>query len=351
MPVTITPTLGSAAALSAAATSIAFSAAAQMAGQIIVVGVAILDTTKSVSGISDGVNTYTLQSAGNNSTNVRVEEWACAVASSATRTITVSFTGSTLAAAAYEEYGGPPSAVGTYIPSIYTANSSLPAANGAQPIQDIGNWFVAAIAMATTAGDTISALDGNLRQSAIPTVTGAAIALVDFGPFNYGIYAWAPGVQIVSGALRQSAGADLQLRTGNGSPLTITGRGFLGPVTNPKSAACHQAVKSMPLIIGNVPSPVAQILQTGAVGSAYAETISGTNGTSPFTFSVMTGTLPAGTSLTGATGVISGTPMAAGTYSFTIQATDANGLSGQFAFEIVVIAPTTGGGGNFCWAG
>jgi hypothetical protein len=59
---------------------------------------------------------------------------------------------------------------------------------------------------------------------------------------------------------------------------------------------------------------------------------------SPYTFSLAGGTLPSGTSLNASTGVISGTLTTAGTYSFTIGVTDANGLYNTQAFQIVVTA-------------
>ena len=62
-------------------------------------------------------------------------------------------------------------------------------------------------------------------------------------------------------------------------------------------------------------------LANGAVGSAYSQTLSATGGTSPYTWTVSAGTLPAGLSLS-AGGVISGTPTAAATSSFTVGATD-----------------------------
>src|ERR1039458_5907828 len=94
----ISATLGATASLASAGTSLAFGANTLTFGQTVVVAVSILDTTKTVSGISDGVNTYTLQTAQNNSTNVRVELWAAPItAVTASRTITITFSGSTLA--------------------------------------------------------------------------------------------------------------------------------------------------------------------------------------------------------------------------------------------------------------
>jgi hypothetical protein len=55
--------------------------------------------------------------------------------------------------------------------------------------------------------------------------------------------------------------------------------------------------------------------------------------------------LPTGTSLNSSTGVVSGTPSAIGSFSFTIMATDSLGAFGSQNFQIAVAAaPSTGGG-------
>lgn len=93
----------------------------------------------------------------------------------------------------------------------------------------------------------------------------------------------------------------------------------------------------------SAPVPTAKILQGGSVGTAYSETISAQGGSAPYTFSVTAGSLPAGLALNASTGVISGTPTTVQTANFTIQATDANGLTGETDFEIGVTNASSGG--------
>ena len=62
-------------------------------------------------------------------------------------------------------------------------------------------------------------------------------------------------------------------------------------------------------------------LPAATAGVAYTATLTATGGTPPYTWSIATGTLPAGLTLTPASGVISGTPTATGTSSFTVQVT------------------------------
>ncbi len=77
-------------------------------------------------------------------------------------------------------------------------------------------------------------------------------------------------------------------------------------------------------------------LTNGRVGSGYNQGINVTGGIAPYTFSLTAGTLPSGLTLNPATGALSGTPTAGGTYTFTITVTDANGASGTLAVTIVI---------------
>ncbi|MHC4714860.1 MAG: putative Ig domain-containing protein [Planctomycetota bacterium] len=63
-------------------------------------------------------------------------------------------------------------------------------------------------------------------------------------------------------------------------------------------------------------------LPNGTVDVAYSETLAATGGVTPYTWSVISGSLPSGLSLASSTGVISGTPTTEETQNFTVQVTD-----------------------------
>jgi hypothetical protein len=93
-----------------------------------------------------------------------------------------------------------------------------------------------------------------------------------------------------------------------------------------------------------VPPPVCPVITlsptvspNGTVGVAYSQTLVASGGLAPYAFGVTTGALPAGLTLTAA-GVLSGTPTVAGTFTFTIRATDASGCFVSRSYTIIITA-------------
>jgi hypothetical protein len=78
----------------------------------------------------------------------------------------------------------------------------------------------------------------------------------------------------------------------------------------------------------------------GTAGSAFSETFTQTGGIGTTTFSLASGTLPAGLTLA-ANGTLSGTPTQTGSFPITVTATDSNGCTGTGATYTIVIACQT----------
>ena len=84
------------------------------------------------------------------------------------------------------------------------------------------------------------------------------------------------------------------------------------------------ATKTLMITVRSGLSITTATLNDAVVGSAYSATLAASGGISPYTWSVTSGTLPTGLMLAPATGVIGGTPTAAGPYSFTVQVKDSS---------------------------
>lgn len=84
-------------------------------------------------------------------------------------------------------------------------------------------------------------------------------------------------------------------------------------------------------------------LPNGTVNVAYSQTLAATGGVSPITWTLSSGALPTGLSLSTA-GVISGTATATGTFSFTVNATDAESpaQSATQALSLTINTASTG---------
>jgi len=77
-------------------------------------------------------------------------------------------------------------------------------------------------------------------------------------------------------------------------------------------------------------------LPDGAQFSAYHATLDATGGATPYTWSIVSGSLPSGLSLDSASGVISGTPPSSGTSNFSVKVTDASSQTATKAVSILI---------------
>lgn len=91
---------------------------------------------------------------------------------------------------------------------------------------------------------------------------------------------------------------------------------------------------------GSSPLITTSTLPAGVVNTAYSATIAATGGTTPYSWSVTSGSLPAGLSLS-SSGTISGTPTTAGTSSFAVQVRDSNSKTATGTLSITITAPVS----------
>ncbi len=143
---------------------------------------------------------------------------------------------------------------------------------------------------------------------------------------------------ITSGAL--PSGLSIGTSTGaiTGTPIATGTASFTVTATDTYSNIGAQAYSvhiSAPAI---TLSPTT--LPNGTYAASYSQSVSGAGGVSPYTYNVTAGALPSGLSLGASSGAITGTPIAAGTASFTITATDTHSYTGDQAYSIYIPTPT-----------
>lgn len=148
-------------------------------------------------------------------------------------------------------------------------------------------------------------------------------------------YTWA----IVAGSL--PAGLTLNTATGviSGTP---TGTGTFNFTIRVTDATSATATANLSIVVGSTLTVTTTSLPGGSVGTAYSATLQASGGAQPYTWSVSSGTLPAGLTLNSSSGVISGTPTATGTSSFTIQVNDSESPSQTEAVNFsITISPAS----------
>src|SRR5437660_483496 len=142
-------------------------------------------------------------------------------------------------------------------------------------------------------------------------------------------YQWKKNGIAVSGASSSAYTTPATSTSDSGAQFTVIVSNSAGSVTS--SAAVLTVNASLPpLQVTN------SQLSGGTVGSAYSATLNASGGTSPYSWSVSSSTLPTGLSLSSA-GTLSGTPTIAGAFPFTVAVKDAASASASASLSINVV--------------
>lgn len=149
-------------------------------------------------------------------------------------------------------------------------------------------------------------------------------------------YTWA----VTSSGL--PTGLSLNASTGviSGTPQSQNSQSVTFQVTD---ALGGTATATLALTVAATLNISTTTLPNGGLSSPYSQALATTGGTGTLTWSVISGSLPGGLTLGSSTGVISGTPTAAGTFSFTVRAADTYTNDPQ-ALTLVIQALAVGTG-------
>ncbi len=187
---------------------------------------------------------------------------------------------------------------------------------------------------------TTAERDFKISVAAALVLTGRALPDASVGAnYSYTLqasggaepYTWT----ISSGSLPAGLALDSHSGVISGKPATPGLRTFSVSVSD---AAGQDAAATFTL---NVASTLAitstSPLPGAAAGTDYSYSFAALGGAQPYSWSITDGQAPAGLVLNRTTGVLSGTPAQAGTYSFTIKVTDSanSTASGNFTLSVV----------------
>ena len=254
--------------------------------------------------------------------------------------------------------GGAAVALSTSDPvSTTLSQSTVTVAQGATT----ANFTVTANSVASTTTATISASYGGNVASAVLTITPLpGVASLTLSPSTV-VGGGSSTATVTLTQVAPTGGAVVNLTSSNTAvatvPATITvpsgsRSGTFNVTTTTVSAQTAVTVtaaygggnKTATLTVNPLVALVisTQSLPAGVVSTPYSTTLAATGGTTPYTWSISTGSLPTGLTLGASNGAISGTPSAAGTFTFTVKVTD-SGSPAQTATQALSIAITAAG--------
>ena len=129
----------------------------------------------------------------------------------------------------------------------------------------------------------------------------------------------------------------------SGTPSAASPTGYSFTLTVSDSASPAQTLSSSFTVrVANVLTITTMALPGGDVNAAYSTNLAASGGLGADTWSLSSGSLPTGLTLNSATGLISGTPTAVGSYLFTIRITDSSSpvpLVSQRSYTVVIAQP------------
>ena len=208
----------------------------------------------------------------------------------------------------------------TILPGVY-CNASSVGITGTVTLNGNGNpnavfIFQIGSTLTTAAGNSMVKLIGGAVASNVFWQVGSSATLGTYTNFS--------GTIMAQASITANTGAAL-----NGRALARIGATTLAN----NAVAVPAAPDAGPTVTCAYPN--------GQVGVAYSSSLVATGGTPPYTYSISAGSLPSGLTLNPSTGAITGTPTAAGSFSYTAKVVDAASIPATSSCGPLIVAPAT----------
>ncbi|NLR98027.1 autotransporter outer membrane beta-barrel domain-containing protein, partial [Rhizobium sp. P38BS-XIX] len=308
-------------------------------------GAATTNFTVTATDSSTGTGPYTQSKAYSLVTTanppVAGNTTAAVAANSSANPVTLNLTGGTATAVAIATAPSHGTAIASGTAIAYTPNPGYVGSDSfTYTASNIDGTSAAATVSVTINAPTLSIGPASLPAAAIAASYNATVtASGGTSPYSYAVTA---------GSL--PAGLSLNASTG-----AIIGSPTAGGVFNFTITATDSSIGTgAPFTVSiayslNVAAPTMSIspptLPSGTIAALYNETVTASGGSTPYSYAVSAGALPAGLTLNTSTGEIAGTPTAGGNFNFTITATDSSTGTGapytaSRPYTLTIAAPT-----------
>ncbi|ODU66499.1 MAG: hypothetical protein ABT16_01590 [Rhodanobacter sp. SCN 65-17] len=231
--------------------------------------------------------------------------------------------------------------------TAYTVTSNpggITGTGAASPIAVTGLTNGTAYTFTVTATNSAGTGSASAASNSVTPLGTQTITFNNPGSQNFGT-----SPQMVASA---SSGLTVSFSSTTSAVCTVTSAGVLTTVApgtcsiqadqagNGAYQPASAVTQSFAIVVpgGAVSFSTASPLPGATAESVYSQTITAAGGATPYTFSLVSGSLPTGVTFS-SSGALSGTPLASGTFNFTLRVTDAATQTADKAYQLVVTAP------------